>query len=187
MLTLSDLPELLKPGNRQWWYLDDATFLLHQDSVAPVWGHLTQMARLYGLAVNPTKCDLFNCPPPTVPEIPRVSSNGFELLGAVIGDRQLRSDAAEKIQKSLFELWDKLEDVDDPQVQLAILRQCVGWAKLTYFARTTPTADLDWSAYTSALQQSVQLVVGAPLSSEAWTQCTLPVALGGWGYSYQVN
>ncbi|KAI8852446.1 hypothetical protein BC829DRAFT_440846 [Chytridium lagenaria] len=115
-----------------------------------------------GLHLNATKQEFF---------WPAVG--GFLLLGSAFRQASLRS----RILKTLV-LLERLPEFADPQIQLLLLRSCLGVQKLAYALRTTPPALL-LPLLTSLMGPSIPLSPTLLLFELA----TLPLRSGGLGVS----
>ena len=81
-------------------------------------------------------------------------------------------------------LFEKLDNLDDPQCALGILRDCIGAPKMVYFLRCqTPTSPVNNSLKEFDAQQVQKLenIIGTVLPGECWTQAALPITLSSLG------
>ena len=194
LLRISALPGLRLSA----WFLDDGT--LAGSATAVIQGlKLVQTAGpTLGLHLNPAK-SLAWWPYSTLPprsradlvelEIPLsiCRDGGVEVLGSPVSLStafasavvMARADRACTALKRLDLL------ADDPQVQLLLLRSCLGGTRMLYSARTVPPSagQLAFAAFDMALEASLQAIVGWPdrLPSTARELAALPLRLGGLG------
>ena len=76
-----------------------------------------------------------------------------------------------------------LEDLEDPQVKLLLLRSCLNVCKLNHLLRTTPPGSMDSELlrFHDNLWHSLSSICNASISDQSWLQATLPCSLGGLG------
>ena len=133
------------------WYLDDGTFVGTRDAVASFVNSLVEKGPSFGLKLNLKKCEVFwpsgdqtfpDCPS----EIHRVcaQTEGAELLGSpVCGSIDFYNDFIARRVDSVLQNQSLLQDLNNPQVEIHLLRSCLGFCKINNLLRTvTPgTAD----------------------------------------------
>ena len=100
----------------------------------------------FGLRLNLSKCEIFwpsgdqsFCEFPA--DISRVLLNkgGVDLLGSpIFGSHEFFEDFVKWKVKSIVDMQSHLLDIDDPQVDLHLLRSCFSLCKLNYLLRTVP-------------------------------------------------
>ena len=124
--------------NLQIWYLDDGTIVGVRSVVSSLLDRLLVKGLSYGLLLNSQKCEVFwPSVDPSFLEFPdgvqRVQdiSGGADLLGSPdFGpDSFFDHSFGKKIDKVLF-YHDQLTDLEDPQVELLLLRSCLSLARL---------------------------------------------------------
>ena len=115
--------------------------------------------------------------------IPPASSQGFELLGAPIGNDHFMETSLNKRVDRIAEITDKLHLVDDPQAEFCLLRSCLSLPKFDYAARTThpDLHSAPMNRFDSLIRESLGSVVGHCLDDKQWEQASLPVSMGGMG------
>ena len=100
----------------------------------------------------------------------------------ILGTRISLSD--DFIDKAVAKRAEKATtDVNDPQLELALLRVCGGVPKMSFSFRTCkPTASCDAiRVFDNAVTATLEDIVGAPLTQSARDQAALPIASGGLG------
>ena len=170
------------------WYLDDGVLIGKSAAVKQALDIIMAEGEGLGLHLNLGKCELWwSTPDPHwtlfPAEIPRVTATGLQLLGgAVGGDAFVQGQLLRRVQKVVSELH-RLEELEDSQTQLLLLRHCLGFAKVAYAMRTSPPriASDPMSALDAAVTDSLQSIVGGVMSPAARAQAALPVAKGGLG------
>ena len=77
----------------------------------------------------------------------------------------------------------RLQDLDDAQVELNLLKSCLALPKFNYTLRTCPPAFIHHATASSdiMLREALSDIAGSPLSDWAWEKATLPTSLGGVG------
>ena len=77
----------------------------------------------------------------------------------------------------------RLQDLDDAQVELTLLKSCLALPKFNYTLRTCPPAFIHHAtaSFDIMLREALSDIVGSPLSDWAREKATLPTSLGGVG------
>ena len=68
------------------------------------------------------------------------SSDGFTLLGSPVGPNSFCEDIFSKRVSKIADTLSKLEDLEDSQMETALLRSCLALPKVAYLLRTCPPA-----------------------------------------------
>lgn len=76
-----------------------------------------------------------------------------------------------------------LPDLEDSQVEFALLRSCLSLPKLVFLLCSCPFSVIDAAivAFDVVLRSAVSELVGSRKSDWSWLKATLPVSLGGLG------
>ena len=145
----------------------------------------------FGLRVNVNKCEIF-WPSGDQdflefdPEIQRTVrvSNGVDFLGSPVygSDTYFVSSVSKQIDKILHQQI-QLSVLDDPQVELHLLRSCLDSCKMNHIIRTMPPLKIfdELLRFDAGLQQSFETLTASSISDQTWLQATLPIRLGGVG------
>ena len=116
------------------WYLDDGTFVGPRSSMVSLIDRFQQLGPTLGLHLNLSKCEIFwpsgdQSFPEFPPEMCRlsISDGGVDLLGSpILGSEEFtEAYVLNKVDKVLA-MQDHLDDLEDPQVELHLLRSCLG-------------------------------------------------------------
>jgi hypothetical protein len=79
-----------------------------------------------------------------------------------------------------------LTEMDDQQVELLLLRACLGSAKMTYLTRVMPPDTV--APFATAFDISMQSYLGRicqdDISDAQWMQAGLPLSMGGLGLTH---
>ena len=75
--------------------------------------------------------------------IVRIGDKGFELLGAPIGAPEYCNEYVEKRVAKIKRALANLNLIDDPQVEMALLRSCMGFPRMTFALRSAPPTYID--------------------------------------------
>ena len=95
------------------------------------------------------------------------SSEYFDVFAAALFDKVKR-------------LQDLLPELEDPQVELQLLRQCLSCCKVVHILCTVPPHMLhNLALFDEQLHNSLSRVVRTSLSDLTWQQATLPLRMGG--------
>jgi len=175
----------------QLWYLDDGTIIGSRAAVARFLQLLLTHGPAHGLHVNLEKCEVF-WPSGTqdFPELPadvkRVGriQGGLDLLGSpVFGSAEFFESFPGKRVDKVLASQAHLADLDDPQVELHLLRSCLGLCKVVSLLRTTPPGSIDHQLqrFDDGLRSSFSKIMRTSVSEKAWQQAALPVRVGGLG------
>ena len=175
----------------QLWYLDDGTFAGTRPAMAELLKLFCKHSPSFGLTLNLKKCEVFwPSEDSTFPDIPPVvcrplqRSNGVELLGAPIFGSSEYFDffAAALFDKFKHLQQDLLPELDDPQVELQLLHQCLSCCKVVHMLCTVPPHMLhNLALFDDQLRNSLPRVVRTSFSDLTWQQATLPQRMGGLG------
>ena len=178
-----EVPDLLLNA----WYLDDGTLCGSLDSLAAALSIIESEGLCRGLSLNRSK-SLIAAPPnlpvlhPALSDIP-VTSNGFTLLGSPLGPAAYCLEAAQqrisKVRQSLL----RLGDLQDSQMEAALLRSCLSLPKIAHLLRTCPLPLIEEAlmGFDDALRDALSALAGCPLTDWAWRKASLPSSMGGLG------
>ena len=98
---------------------------------------------------------------------------------------------------SLYDEWNRtkvgdleqalaaIETLPHKHISLHLMKQCLNFPKLAYYARTIPRRHLApvLEAHSSQLRATLQRLVAQELTDSQWQQATLPTKFGGLGLS----
>ena len=150
-----------------------------------------QQGPLSGLLVNVDKCEVFwPSGDQTFPEFPseikRVyqSEGGATPLGSpVYGKDDFIDSTLAKVVDKVLNSQSHLQDLNNPQVQLHLLRSCLGSCKLNSLLRTVPPSlgSDQFVRFDKGLRRSLGVITHSSISDSAWHQATLPLQVGGLG------
>ena len=104
---------------------------------------------------------------------------GFPVYGSPSYVTEFVSQRVDKILDS----QDRLTGLEDPQVELHLLRSCLSLCKLNHIIRTVPGFKINdvLMQFDSGLHHSLEALSSSSVSDLAWKQATFPVRLGGLG------
>ena len=169
------------------WYLDDGTIAGPRADVEAAWQIIREEAGRVGLRVNLAKCELYTPRGTDLSSLPaefiRLPADGFELLGSPIGDPTFCASYVRKRVARIRSALDSLSLLDDPQVELHLLRGCLGFPKFGFALRSAPTKDIS-----PAIEEFDKVIssvcadrLGLSLTPGQTMQLHLPTASGGCG------
>ena len=140
----------------------------------------------FGLHLNLTKCELFWPSGDFFPNLPtdikRVTS--LELLGSPLwGDDIFFNDFLSSRIDKVALTQEKLSLLDDPQVELHLLRSCLSSCKIIHLLRTVPITILKpfLLQFDHNLRSCLGRIMQRSLFNTSWRQASLPFRLGGLG------
>jgi len=173
------------------WYLDDGTLVGTRTAVKSFIDRLSSIGPQLGLQMNLGKSELFW---PSgdqhfadfLPELRRVSQHqpGLGLLGSpVFGTRGFFETMVDGRVSEVLDLQARLEDLDDPQIALHLLRSSASICKVNHLLRTVPPefAAPAWQRFDEGLRHALGRLTRSSISDSAWLQASLPLRLGGLG------
>jgi len=168
------------------WYLDDGTLVGREEEVARGWKIIQEEMKKVGLRVNVEKCEVWEKKPSSLSAlegIPRVKGDGIELLGAPIGTTSFCDNFVKKRVHKIKHALEALGVIDDPQVELQLIRSCLGFPRLAFALRTAPPRDISGAIdeFDELIEQVCADRLGLEMTPEQKRQWHLPVSLGGVG------
>jgi hypothetical protein len=171
-------------------FLDDVTLIGPHEELRRALDILGEAEPDTGLRLNLRKCELWwpslqpgveDTYPPAL-QVHRTT--GVELLGCPLGDAEfaeaLVGERVEKIRQCLT----RLHRLQDPQIEMALLRVCMGMPKFNFCLRTCSPTHIQRAikAFDKCIDESIVRLVGGPgIPQQAMDQAHLPIALGGLG------
>lgn len=184
------LSELLKTINTpeevalNIWYLDDGTLIGPRSVLADILAQIQRRGSQFGLLLNQKKCEVYwpsGDPdfPEFPPEVTRLKE-GVSLLGSpVCGTPQYMSSYVAKLVNRTETIQEKITSLDDPQVELHLLRSCAGVCKINHILRTVPQRAMETSLtqFDTSLRASLGKIARSPIPDLAWQQAQLPFRL----------
>ena len=74
-----------------------------------------------------------------------------------------------------------LRDMGDSQLETSLLRSCLALPKVSFILRTCPPSHICHTTvdFDSAIRESLESIVGGPLSDWSWLKASLPSSRGG--------
>ena len=184
---IGDIPDL----KAQLWYLDDGTFIGSRDAVSSLLNSLVEKGPEFGIYVNMSKCEVFwpsgDQDFPTFDSRVRrinINSSGSELLGSpIVGTDTFFDEFFKARVDYVLDAQSHLSDLDDPQVEIHLLRSCMSICKLNHLLRTTPPDKVaaQLLRFDEGLRHSLQTILRSSIPDTSWLQATLPIRMGGFG------
>lgn len=170
------------------WLMDDGTLIGSTDDVQHALKIITGEGPALGLHINLPKCELWwPTPNPRMHEFPRditrVLTAGVTLLGSTIGSAAFAADDFGSRVARMASKLQLLSALEDPQIQLQLLRTCLGMPTLVYSLRTQPPASLQpqLEIADAAIAAALEDIACLPLPPSARQQAALPVKCSGLG------
>ena len=176
----------------QLWYLNDGILVGTPSALSSFLDDLQLRGPSYGLHPNLSKCEVFwpsgdqsfTDFPPAVKRVVLPQAGGIDFLGSPIwGSPEFLSAFVGSVVDRVSALQERLRDLGDPQVELHLLRSCLGVCKLNHLLRTIPPGcvDSELLRFDDNLRHSLSSICNASISDQSWLQATLPCSLGGLG------
>ena len=174
------------------WYLDDGLFIGRLLEIASAFRIVREMAPSLGLMVNLKKSTYWRDPQIRGYEIresflgiPENNDDGVVVLGSPVGSIPFTQSSILSKVHDIYSILSKLGTLEDPQVELALLRSCFGIAKFGYVLRTCdPATNGDvFASFDDAQCRALSTITGSSISTSdpRWILASLPVSLGGVG------
>jgi len=106
-----------------------------------------------------------------------------------LGTLNFYSDCFDRSLLRLSQAHDLLGDLEDPQVELHLLRSCAGVCKITHLLCCVPPDVVQpfLPRFDALLRSSLVRICRYGLSDSAWCQATFPFRLGSLGVRDSVN
>ena len=78
---------------------------------------------------------------------------------------------------------DKLSSLEDPHSEYVLLRNCLALPKMSYLIRTVNPLNhqASMNRFDDSVRNSLERLLGSPMSDDKWTQASIPVSQGGLG------
>ena len=167
------------------WYLDDGTLCGSLDDLAATLSIIEYEGHPRGLLLNQSKSLIvapanFPVDHHLLSDIP-VTSDGFTVLGSPLRPAEYCLETAlgriQKVKDSLH----RLGDLEDSQMEAALLRSCLSLPKVTHLLRTCPPDVIQRALerLDEIMREAVSDLAGCALSDKAWHKSSLPCSLGG--------
>jgi hypothetical protein len=175
----------LDPSTLSVWYLDDGTVVGSVAQVSLAWDIIREEMVKVDLQVNLRKCELFTAQSSIrgdLSDIPRVAGEGFELLGAPIGSPNFCEAYVMRRVQKIREALKNLTVIDDPQVELSLLRSCMGMPRFTFALRSAAPSHIKHALeeFDDLMSKTLQDRLSTPLTAD---QRPKPGSLWRWAAS----
>ena len=170
------------------WFLDDGALAGNREDLKKVVDIIKEEGPQRGLILSTEKSKVWCQEPPNDEDplqqgIPLDTADGLKLLGAPIGSTSFEKVVLDdRIEKS-EQLMQKLSILDDPHSEYVLLRNCLALPKMSYAIQTVNPVDHEASMkrFDSSVQESLERILGGPISDAKWKQVSLRVSQGGHG------
>ena len=174
----------------QKWYMDDGGIVGPVDLLLKAWNILKTDGPPLGLHLNALKCEWSwlnekctgPCPIEGVPVTPTAE---IQMLGVPLGSDDFVAGFVKKnMIPTTQEVCAKLEDFEDTQSAMYLLRLSYGIIRANHFMRTTPL--LQWSVHAVEFDKIVlnttQSILGCTLPPLLMIRLVSPLASAAWGF-----
>ena len=173
------------------WFADDGFTIGDVATSLKALATVQRVAPTVGLQLKLSKCEvaflgnegreeaLAQFPP----ELKRCPGADMEYMGGALGGDAFITQRVEGICDKVDATLEVLGSFDDAQVELALLRHCLGVCKFVYHLRTTPPQLMPGAIdrIDGLLHKALTSILGAPPTPAAMQQASLPTHLGGLG------
>ena len=160
------------------------------DQLLKAWDIVQEESRKIGLRVNARKCEIWTADGVDADwlkafpdEVVRVADEGFELLGAPIGSAKFCQEFVKKRVQRVREVIEKLPVLVNSQMELILLRSCIGFPKFGFTLRSAPPEDIQEATkeFDAMIEKTTEDRFSIQMGTEASLQWHLPVRYGGVG------
>jgi hypothetical protein len=174
----------------QAYYLDDGTLLGPPAQLAQALDIIGREGPALGLHLNLSKCEVWwpTMPPSLATHFPAavqlVAASGISLLGSPLGDAAFAEGLVGTRVQGITGTLQHLGRLDDAQVELALLRSCLGFPKFVFSLRTCAPSLIPRAiaAFDEAIDASLRNVLGSQGYGHATrVQIGLRASQGGLG------
>ena len=170
------------------WFLDDGELIGKRDALVRAWDILVEEGAPRGLHLNPDKCEVF-CPGHDALDLDPLgigvqrAEKGIKLLGAPIGDQGFVETVLRKRLVGVQALLGELHQLEDPHIELTLLRNCFALPKFAFALRTVDTSrhSAVLQEFDNSVKEAVEGILGSPLPPLQYDQAVLPISMGGLG------
>jgi hypothetical protein len=175
------------PSVFQVWYLDDGLLIGKNNEVVQAISTIASEASKIGMSLNLSKCEVWWPGRKEFNEIPfdvsHVLDEGVEFLGAGVGSLKFirglmtrKLSQARVLQKAILQL-------DDTQMELALLRSCAATCKIMHLLRChSPFEAIEAAeSFDDDIADTLEQICSHPLPQRARQQACLPISRGGLG------
>jgi hypothetical protein len=170
------------------WYLDDGALVGTPNQLASALCILRELGPASGLHLNLAKCELWwpqlDINPLADLSLPLVIQReaGVELLGAPLGATQFAETYVGRRVESIACILERARLLEDPQLQLTLIRQCILYPRFNHALRTCNPRLIPRAiqAFDRLSDDALTSIIG-PLTVEARAQAALPPCEGGLG------
>jgi hypothetical protein len=165
------------------WYLDDGHLVGKTPQLLKCLDLIHNFGPSLGLHLNLSKCVAFGQQKDSFPREIIRASDGLLVLGAPMGSDNFVTLKVSGIVDKASSLMRKTKEIEDPQMELLLLRCCTGSAKLIYWLRNcVPEVIKDQILlFDNAIDQSLQHILGVPIHDQDRLKIHLPLSMGGLG------
>ena len=176
------------PSISQIWYLEDGAIVGTRSEVSNMLHQFNEISPQYGLYLNINKCEIYwPSGDALFPEFPldviRLKE-GVCLLGSPLwGSEEFFQQNVNKTVDDALDIQLKTLEMEDPQVELHLLRSCLGICKINHLLRTVPK-DVIYDQllkFDIGLRSTFLQIIHTSIPDHAWLQVSLPFRLGGLG------
>ncbi len=190
-LTLKEVTDAIQKGvpglSLNKWYLDDGHLVGHPVDLLRCIDIISRMGQSLGMELNLSKCIVFGSTSSTshLPTDLIRAAEGINVLGSPVGTDLYMANQTDKIVSKAGAVMFESKFLEDPQMELLILRYCTGAHKMTHWLRTCPSHAIQGQieAFDNLVDDSLQHIIGHPIFHQDRTLAHLPLSQGGLGIS----
>ncbi len=104
-------------------------------------------------------------------------------MGAPVGEQSFIAAATHKLVQKAVDSLEKCKYLNDPQMELLLLRCCTGAPKMTFWQRTCDPNAIKGAIqyFDEKIDEALQHIVGIPVTGRDRATMHLPLSFGGLG------
>ena len=183
------------PDITQIWFLDDGTLYGPPSILKEIFDLVKSEGPRYGLTLNDAKCEIWW---PNLnlelclrfpPEVIRNDSCGTDLLGAPLGSQEFAEKFVQSRVQKIDKIKNEIEHLNDPHIQLILLRSCWWMPKMNFALRSCPPELIQEAIKTfdRIINEGLHDITQAPIDLWSRLKFSLSVKVGGAGIPIASN
>jgi hypothetical protein len=174
----------------QQWYLDDGLIMVHKDRAVEAMNSVQKAAEVVGLALNRSKCEVLGRGDEVKELALAMGAEAFQdpklwtYLGCPLSSAELDHPAFKAAISRCEKLSKALRQIECPEAQLAIWRQCLGACRIQHLTDSCTAQETDALAVLirDGMKEGLADILNLEsVSDKTWSQASLPVRDGGLG------
>ena len=170
------------------WYMDDGIIAGDINTIRDIYNLIEQESHALGLKLQVDKSCLFSSASDEIlavfpQSMKRIRQSGFPALGAPIGDVSFISSFAVKLVAKSALLLSEISELDNPQVELNLIRTCGGLPKINHLLRVCDPKNITdaINLFDELLDKSLSGILNRQINYYTRMEISQPLRFGGLG------